>query len=171
MISVFGYWGSDQKDHWNFIPMRSFSPYMQGGNNRFIYSGIQLGTEQVMILQKMLKFLLMGLLVAGMVSISGCTDKTVEQTVGEKINETKEAVGQNINQTVGKAVNQTKEAAGQAINQTVGMAVNETKEAVGNAVNQTINQTKVAVTENLNLTVAQVVNKTKETVGEAVNQT
>jgi hypothetical protein len=72
----------------------------------------------VIALQKNLSFLLIGLIVLCLMAFSGCTDKTVEQTVGEKVN-----------QTVGQAVNQTKDAAGAAVNETVGIAVNKTKEA------------------------------------------
>jgi hypothetical protein len=84
-------------------------------------------------LKKMFNFLLLGLLVTGLVTISGCTDKTVEQTVGQIVNETTQIVGENINQTVGQVVNQTKQTVGENITHTVGDTINQT---VGEAMNQ-----------------------------------
>jgi hypothetical protein len=84
-------------------------------------------------LNKKLNFLLLGLLVIGLVTISGCTDKIVEQTVEQIVNQSTQIVGENINQTVGEVVNQTKQTVGENITHTVGDTINQT---VGEAVNQ-----------------------------------
>lgn len=83
-------------------------------------------------LKKMLNFLILGLLVMGIVAISGCADNAVEQA-----NET-------MNETAGQAMNATEQAVTNAtenVSIVVVAGAEETVNATAAAVNETVNET------------------------------
>ncbi|WP_321418274.1 hypothetical protein [uncultured Methanomethylovorans sp.] len=74
----------------------------------------------------MLNFLILGLLVMGLVAISGCADKTVEKTVNETTTAVNETTTTTVNETVVPIVNETTTT-----------TVNETTEVVNKTLNET----------------------------------
>jgi hypothetical protein len=90
----------------------------------------------VITLKKMLNFIILGLLVMGMVAISGCADKAAEQT--------EETIAETVNETADQAVNATEQAV-MNVTETVPAIVGEAEETVA----ETVNETTEAVNETI----------------------